>query len=536
MTSQENEYKFKYHFNKENTYGILYIKSGVCTEQIIMALIRDALKQLHEKYPEEKPLETKIKVCLPTNREGHAYNFAYAYVSNWRIFNALTGLNFDGTPRKIFKQRSSLLLKDIDQELFEGYDEEDYKNFKKSIRSVLNIVSPESFDIHTSVFNKSLVHPMYMKHACEELIKLSYTFKIYVDLVAQLMENMAESELYYCESVSTFVLVLNHVLKELYNTKPLETIKMAVALYRHKLIHSSFLLDRLEQEIAGLNCDDKDQQPLDSEDLEPVLKAKEVFLEVGDILAEKQENKKRMSKMIKDISKLKTFKLVKSKRFEFMIEDLEKFKNEEYVLNKKSKLEANTSTIHRDWLDAIDVEEQEPLVKIQCAKLNEEKTHKLRKFHDENPECQVCSLDPEGELYAAIELNRSFAHMRDPERSHHIISTFKLPLWVTEEIIYDIFEKYSTSKGYPIVKINRNNGSCNVEFSPDPGSHSDAEFALQVDKLVTFKHPTKTNVKELKIFNFAKSDSRLKTRINDTPSSGKKNLPSLNKGRRFIRR
>lgn len=535
MTSS-NEYKFKYHFNKENTYGILYIKSGTCTEQIIYALIKDALSQLDEKYPEEKPLETKIKVCLPTNREGQAYNFAYAYVSNWRIFNALTGLNFDGTPRKIFKQRSTLLLEDLESEVFEGYDEEDYKNFKKAVRNTINIITPESFNNHTGVFTKALNHPLYMKHVCEELIKLSYNFKIYVDLVSQLMENMAESELYYTETVSIFVRVLNQVLREQYENNSLNIIKMSVSLYRHKLIHSSFFLDRLEREIETLECENETGCLIEDPDqLQIIEKAKNIFLEVGDLLNEKPESRKRMAKIITDVKKLKTHNRIKSKRFEFMIEDMVSFKKDGYKLNKKDKLEASASTIHRDWLDVIDVEEQEPLVKIQCAKLSDEKTKEVREFHNNNPECQTCTLNPEGNLYAAIELNRSFAHMREPDRSHHIISTFKLPLWVTEEAIYDVFSKYSTAKGYPQVRINRNNGSCNVEFSPDPSSHSDAEFAIQVDKLVMFKHPSKPEIKELKVFNFAKSESRLKTYVGQTKDSSKKNLPSLNKGRRFRR-
>lgn len=69
----------------------LYISFDLATEQQISACIDHAIKQL--KTP------CKFFLNLVKNKNGDTFKYAYVWVSNSKVYNALTGLNLDGSKR-----------------------------------------------------------------------------------------------------------------------------------------------------------------------------------------------------------------------------------------------------------------------------------------------------------------------------------------------------------------------------------------------------------------------------------------------------
>lgn len=72
----------------------LFIQSGILDEEQIRNCITDGIKQLNLKCDEESLIINVVK-----NREGKHFGHTYCWVEDIKIYNALIGLNLDGTER-----------------------------------------------------------------------------------------------------------------------------------------------------------------------------------------------------------------------------------------------------------------------------------------------------------------------------------------------------------------------------------------------------------------------------------------------------
>lgn len=83
-----------------DTYpGFFIIQHGPLTEKQVRNVINALISKLHEKYPDENIGEHYLFLRFVMTKEKKPLGLSYAYIDNYKIYNALIGKNFDGTDR-----------------------------------------------------------------------------------------------------------------------------------------------------------------------------------------------------------------------------------------------------------------------------------------------------------------------------------------------------------------------------------------------------------------------------------------------------
>ncbi len=121
------------NFYNKHTLYVGYDKSNSAQMTACFAHVIERLK-----------IPCKLKVNLVTNSAGKTFNYAYVYVSNEQVYNAITGLNLDGTerirkipdpdwqPPKISFENAKAELEKTHQDGENEYDEDLYSSYGDS--------------------------------------------------------------------------------------------------------------------------------------------------------------------------------------------------------------------------------------------------------------------------------------------------------------------------------------------------------------------------------------------------------------------
>lgn len=83
--------------SKVSEKGFLFIHSGVFDNEQVRLNLETCITKLRQINPDIKNCDVYVNVV--ENKEGVKFGHTYAWVSNDAVYNALIGLNFDGTER-----------------------------------------------------------------------------------------------------------------------------------------------------------------------------------------------------------------------------------------------------------------------------------------------------------------------------------------------------------------------------------------------------------------------------------------------------
>lgn len=184
---QDNNRQKVYYFNKDHTYRVIYAFTGCLTEEQIRASFMDALGQLKQKYPNmiRRIDSCKIMINLPYksnfNEKGEIeyqyMDYAYIFVSDWEIGNAICGFNFDGTVRiKVVSVDDGVEMttEEIISKRYEGNESvltnAELADSRKKYMKCMNAVSETNIESSRSTLNSSIGHYKSLTYVISTLI------------------------------------------------------------------------------------------------------------------------------------------------------------------------------------------------------------------------------------------------------------------------------------------------------------------------------------------------------------------------------
>lgn len=209
---QDNNRQKVYYFNKDHTYRVIYAFTGCLTEEQIRASFMDALGQLKQKFPHmvRRVDSCKIMINLPYksnfNEKGEIkYNYmdyAYIFVSDWEIGNAICGFNFDGTVRiKVVSVDDGIEMttEEIIKKRYEGNDsvltEKELADNKKKYMKCMNAISETNIESSRSTLNSSVGNYESLLYVVNTLITAIIAGKWETKLQGLLFKPLIDSEL-----------------------------------------------------------------------------------------------------------------------------------------------------------------------------------------------------------------------------------------------------------------------------------------------------------------------------------------------------
>lgn len=441
--------------NIKDTYGVAYVGIGLINKkEYIKREITTQLKKLAEDYPEENisTVVTDDDINIPATHDGKMFNHAYVYFSNWRVFNAFIGLNFDGTPRKKYNLGGQIKLDKLDERVFELTPGENYDDLLKVISSNLNKITESSFDrLADEIAHKCIKHPVCLKFLAERVIH-------------EIESTKPQYDLYLFKAR-----ILEFVLMKLKDNGEHE--KLMKILY--------FVLSKktIEYNLFAFSCILLQKGVLGSENFKEILESLDPNTAVDYFT--KAARFTEGDFWVKCGRKLHE-EFIKFSKVNDSLEPRVKF-NVEHLRNEIMKKKLDTVD-EEDWCTEVKVEDLEPLVKFNNFILPQEYETMMREnyisFMKTHP--NLPKFPPNTRFLAGIAFCASFLRPVPGIVCHNVLISQGFPGWITQAQVMAKFKRFSTHESYPKITIDKNKMSCRVEFSPDQAHFEDAGFAQQM--------------------------------------------------------
>lgn len=443
--------------NIKGTYGIAYVDIGIINDiSILKREIISQLSKLEDAYPGAK--QTNFDINVPASHDGTMFNHAFVYFSNWEVFNAFIGLNFDGTPRKRYNLGGKISLEKLDPKDLEGFPQEEFNDSSKKIGSALNKVTESSFENLKDIF-------------LFEAVKHTKCIKFIIERVFFEIQDIKPDLSVYELKTRVFVAIIDKLKQE--NKHEIFLKVMYHTLLEHELNYNLFAFACLFIQRGLVNVENfKDLIAGLDETTAFDFFTKAVKFTKGDLWKkcgkQLKEEFERFSQNRKDLGN----------RINFAIDDLKKI--------MKEPIEDDSE---EDWMRESEVEDLEPLVKFNYFLLPAKDQKIMKDNYEEFVRTAEVDRCPEDTVFlAGFTFQASSLRPLDKTIScHNKLVGRNFPDWVTKEKVSNVFSKYSTSDEYPRIEIDNNKMACYVIFSPEQAHFQDAGFAQQMCKFVKFE-------------------------------------------------